>query len=76
MANNEQKPGDNSGKPVNNYIKYSSIAFQMFAIIGVFTFVGYEIDKHAQHATPWVTAMLSLIGVFISLYLVIKSLKD
>ena len=76
MANNEQKDNDNTGKPVNNYIKYSGIAFQMFAIIGVTTFAGYKIDKHAQHSTPWVTAMLSLIGVFISLYLVIKSLKD
>jgi F0F1-type ATP synthase assembly protein I len=76
MAKNEQKDGDSSGKPVNNYIKFSGIAFQMVAIIGVTTFIGYKIDEHARHSTQWVTAMLALIGVFISLYLVIKSLKD
>lgn len=63
-------------KPVNNYIKYTGIAFQMIAIIGVFSFAGYEIDKRTAHATPWVTALLSLTGVLISLYIVIKSLKD
>lgn len=63
-------------KPVNNYIKYTGIAFQMVVIIGVFAFIGYELDTRAAHSTMWVTAILSLIGVFISLYLVIKSLKD
>lgn len=74
MANsNQDKEG---GKPVNNYVKYSGIAFQMIAIIGISTFIGYKIDQSQHHQTAWVTAVLSLIGVFVSLYLVIKSLKD
>ncbi|MCJ8210389.1 AtpZ/AtpI family protein [Mucilaginibacter sp. RS28] len=71
-----KKDNGTDNKPVNNYIKYSGIAFQMFAIIGVMTFIGYKIDQYQKHDTAWVTAMLSLTGVFISLYLVIKSLKD
>jgi uncharacterized membrane protein YsdA (DUF1294 family) len=63
-------------KPTNDYIKYTGIAFQMIAIIGVLSFVGYEIDKRNAHQTPWVTAALSLSGVFISMYLVIKSVKE
>ncbi len=63
-------------KLTNDYIKYTGIAFQMIVIIGVLSFIGYEIDKRAAHATPWVTAAMSLAGVFISLYLVIKSVKD
>jgi uncharacterized membrane protein len=63
-------------KPANDYIKYTGIAFQMIVIIGVLSFVGYEIDKRTNHTTPWVTAALSLAGVFISLYLVIKSVKE
>jgi len=63
-------------KPANDYIKYTSIGFQMIAIIGVLSFAGYEIDKRSAHATPWVTAAMSLAGVFISLYIVIKSVKD
>jgi hypothetical protein len=76
MPENEPKDQNRRDKPINNYIKYSGIAFQMFGIIGVLTFVGYKIDVNAGHDTLWVTAMLSLAGVFISLYLVIKSLKD
>ncbi|MFD0748636.1 AtpZ/AtpI family protein [Mucilaginibacter calamicampi] len=71
MAENEQ-----NDKPINNYIKFSAMGFQMIAIIGVFTFVGYKIDASAHHQTKWVTAILSLIGVFSSLYLVIRSLKN
>jgi F0F1-type ATP synthase assembly protein I len=68
-------PPDNN-KPVTNYAKFSGIAIQMIAIIGVFSFAGYKIDQYAGHQTQWVTAILSLTGVFISLYIVIRSLKD
>jgi hypothetical protein len=51
------------------------MGFQMIAIIGVFTYVGYRIDLSAHHQTKWVTAVLALVGVFISMYLVISSLK-
>ncbi len=76
MSKNE--PNNNSGndKPMNSYAKYSGLAFQMIAIIGLFTFVGYKIDENAGHQTKWVTATLSLIGVFISLFIVIRSVKS
>lgn len=71
MAENEQ-----NDKPINNYIKYSALGFQMIAIIGVFTFIGYKIDESAAHDTKWITAIFSLIGVFASLYIVIRSVKS
>ena len=70
MAKNEQ-----DDKPLNAYVKYSGVGFQMIAIIGVFAFAGYKIDESAHHQVKWVTAALSLAGVFISLYIVIVSLK-
>ena len=70
MAKNEDDE-----RPMNAYAKYSGLGFQMIAIIGVFTYAGLKIDEHARHEVKWVTAMLSLIGVFISLYIVIVSLK-
>lgn len=63
-------------KPANDYIKYTGIAFQMIVIIGALSFIGYEIDKRTGHTTQWVTAIFSLSGVFISLYLVIKAVKN
>jgi hypothetical protein len=70
MAKNEQ-----DDKPMNAYVKYSGLGFQMIAVIGVFAFAGYKIDESAHHQVKWVTAALSLAGVFISLYIVIVSLK-
>jgi hypothetical protein len=62
MAKDEQ---DNDNKPSNSYVKFSGLGFQMIAIIGVFAFAGYKIDEGANHKVKWVTATLSLIGVFI-----------
>ena len=76
MAKNEQNEDDENNKSRNNYLKFSGVGFQMIAIIGMFTFAGYKIDESAHHTVKWVTAALSLTGVFISLYVVIRSLKE
>ncbi|RCH54851.1 hypothetical protein DJ568_10245 [Mucilaginibacter hurinus] len=75
MAENEDKNSEDISKGVNNYARYSAVGFQMIAIIGVFTYAGYKIDEAAGHKVQWVAALLALAGVFISLYLVIRSLK-
>jgi F0F1-type ATP synthase assembly protein I len=74
----KNEPNDNSDrqKETSALAKYSGLGFQMIAIIGVFAFAGYKIDQAANHQTKWVTAALSLIGVFISLYIVIRSVKS
>jgi predicted MFS family arabinose efflux permease len=76
MPENEHKdkPGPSSG--ASSYLKYSAAGFQMIAVIGFFTYIGYRIDKSAHHTTQWVTAMLSLIGVFMALFIVIRSLRS
>jgi len=73
MAKDVKKEDTNTG---NNYLKYSGLGFQMIAIIGAFTYAGYKIDEANHHNTKWVTAVLSLTGVFISLYVVIRSIKS
>lgn len=76
MDKNEQDDNNDSGNERSNLAKFGGLGFQMIAIIGVFTFAGYKIDQAANHQTKWVTAALSLIGVFISLYVVIRSVKS
>ncbi|MDP9077961.1 MAG: AtpZ/AtpI family protein [Bacteroidota bacterium] len=76
MAKDEQKQENGNEKPVNNYIKFTGMGFQMIATIGLFTYAGYKIDESAHHTTKWVTAVLSLVGVFVSLYLVVRSVKN
>ncbi|MDN3584147.1 AtpZ/AtpI family protein [Mucilaginibacter flavus] len=75
MAQNEQNNGDGRDE-VNGYAKYMGVAFQMLVIIGICTFAGYKIDEAANHQTKWVTALLALLGVFASLFLVIRSVKN
>ncbi|HEY2581167.1 MAG TPA: AtpZ/AtpI family protein [Mucilaginibacter sp.] len=76
MDENEKNDKPQNGSPGNNYLKFSGVGFQMIAIIGAFSYAGYKIDQSANHQTKWVTAVLALTGVFISLYVVIKSLKE
>jgi len=75
MAKNEKSENSDNNKSGNNYAKFSGIGFQMIAIIGIFTYAGYKLDQAAGHQLKWATAALSLTGVFISLYVIIKSLK-
>ncbi|WP_353139734.1 AtpZ/AtpI family protein [Pseudopedobacter sp.] len=67
-----QKEDENN---LSKYAYYSGLGFQMIAIIGVFTFIGYKIDQNMDNQKPVFTALLSLLGVCVSLYSVIKSVK-
>lgn len=62
-------------KGLSTFAKYSSISFQMIAIIGVFAFIGYKIDEYRKSKTLIITAIFSLIGVAVSLYQVVKQLN-
>lgn len=75
MAKGQKKDdGDDAGG--NSYLKFTGMGFQMIAIIGIFAFAGYKIDEAGHHTVKWATASLALIGVFISLYLVVRSVKE
>ena len=56
----------------NSYLKYSGMAFQMGATIGIFTFIGYQLDEHFKLKTAYCTILFSLIGVGISLFTVFR----
>ena len=75
MEENEQNNHSEGENAANSYAKYSGVAFQMIATIGLFTFIGYEIDKSAHHDMQWVTALLSLTGVCLSIFFTIKQLS-
>jgi hypothetical protein len=68
-------PDEAEESPGYNYAKYSGLGIQMLVIIGAFAYGGYRIDKATHHTVQWVTCILSLLGVFIAIYVVIVSLK-
>ncbi|MEJ7692816.1 AtpZ/AtpI family protein [Daejeonella sp.] len=63
-------------KALNGYAKYTSVAFQMMAIIGAFAFIGYKIDQYYDHKPQWVTAIACVLGVCFSIYQTIRQLKS
>ncbi|HCN82430.1 MAG TPA: hypothetical protein DIT07_02255 [Sphingobacteriaceae bacterium] len=60
---------------LNNYGQYTGIAFQMIAIIGIFTFSGYKLDHWLNLKYPVFTIVLILLSVVIAMYSVIRSLN-
>ena len=65
---------DNKAKnTLKSYARYAGMGFQMFAVIGLFTFIGYKLDEGREAEMPLLTALISLVGVCIALYQVIKT---
>ncbi len=64
---------DDSARNNSALAKYSGIAVQMFAIIGLSTWAGIWLDGHFQTKTPWYTIGLTLTGIFLALFQVIRS---
>jgi F0F1-type ATP synthase assembly protein I len=58
----------------NSFVRYSGIGFEMLAIIGIFTFAGWKLDQWLKNKFPVFLLILSLSGVCIGIYTVIKRL--
>lgn len=59
--------------PLQNYARYTSIGLQMLVIIFLGVFGGYKLDLYAK-TTPVFTVLLSLAGVALAIYYVVKDL--
>ena len=73
MTPEPPKP-ETSADQASSVAKYSGIAFTMLAIIGGSAWLGTWLDGHYQNKTPYYTVGLMLLGLFASLYHVIRSL--
>ncbi|MDG1760854.1 MAG: AtpZ/AtpI family protein [Flavobacteriaceae bacterium] len=59
-------------KPPKKFLKFSGIAFQMLAIIGLGTFWGSHLDQKYATETPFYTLIFSLVSVFVALAITIR----
>ncbi|OCX50980.1 hypothetical protein BEL04_19875 [Mucilaginibacter sp. PPCGB 2223] len=75
MAELEPENNGDVKNNANNYAKYSSVVFQMAAVIGLFTYAGYKLDACLKHDVQWITALLALTGVCLSIYLTVRQLS-
>ena len=70
QESNQKKPQ----KQVNNYVRYSSLAFQMLGIILVGVFGGMKLDQLINWEFPVFTVVLSISSVFGSIFFAVKDL--
>jgi F0F1-type ATP synthase assembly protein I len=59
---------------LRDYARYSNLAFKLIAVILAAFFIGWQIDKLIHIGFPLFTLLLSVGGLAISLYLLIKDL--
>lgn len=70
--NNQNKPPKDQKDKLNTYARFSSIAIQMFAIIGIGTYAGVKLDEVYPNKHNLYTMILSLISVVLSIIFVIR----
>lgn len=56
----------------SDYLKYSSIGFQMAITIGLFAWLGNYLDEKYQTDDPYYSIACILFGIAVALYQVIK----
>lgn len=72
MATNKEEPKNQ----LNKYLKYSTLAFQMGAIIGGFVWLGDIVDSKYQLTPEWGKVGFSLFGIGCALYFSLKGLIE
>ena len=69
------KPTDDNRKNrFDNFIRYSSLGFEMMAIIGIFTYAGYKIDQWLKNEFRITTLVLMIFSVIIAILYGVKGL--
>jgi F0F1-type ATP synthase assembly protein I len=57
---------------LNNYARYSGLAFQMLAIILIGVWAGIKLDEWLEMQIPVFTIVLSVLFVFLAIYSAIR----
>ena len=68
----EQKPKEQ----LNNYARFSGIAFQMIAIIGLGVYAGVKLDEKYPNKYSLFTLICSLVAIGMALYFVINKVSN
>lgn len=63
-----------SNKPLNSYLQYASLSFQMMAIIGVSVWAGLALDQYLQLGLPVFVSIFSVGATVLTVYLTVKKL--
>jgi F0F1-type ATP synthase assembly protein I len=67
-------PSPKKKPPVDQYLKYSGMAFQLAIVLVVGAFLGTRLDSYFQTTRPYFAAILVVLALFAGLYLSLKDL--
>ncbi|HMU97188.1 MAG TPA: AtpZ/AtpI family protein [Chitinophagales bacterium] len=56
-------------------LAFSGMAFELLITIGIFTFIGIQIDKRIALKLPVATVVMCLFGLIVGFYFIFKQLK-
>lgn len=75
MSNPQKKdPKTKKKEYLNQYLKYSTVGFQMIAIIAGGALLGDWLDEKYNDSGRLYTIVFSLLSIFLALYLALKEL--
>jgi len=72
----QQNQNQKRNNPLNSYARFSGIAFQMIAIIGLGVYLGIKLDEKYPNKYQLFTITLSLFSIGVALYSVIRQVTD
>ena len=72
MSTEQQNPEQSKKKPLNDYLKYSAMSFQMMAIILLFTLGGIKLDHYLGLKFPAFTLLLCFVSIVAAFYFFLK----
>ena len=73
----KKKPESNKkSNPLKEYSKFSSLAFQMLAIIGILVWFGLWLDQTYRGGKPLYVLIGTVLGISSSFYLIFKSVLN
>ena len=69
----ENKKQQKPKQKFDNFVRYSSLAFEMIAIMGLGAFGGYKLDQWLALSFPVFTLVLMVLAVVAAIYHAIKN---
>lgn len=72
---NQKKDSSKKDKPLRKWVIFSGLAFQMGATIFIFAWLGKKLDAYFDFEKNWMTLLMILIALGVSLYAILKQLK-
>ena len=70
----DEQTKQKADKLLFNYAKYSTMAIQMMVVICLGVFGGIKLDHWLKFGFPVFTLLLSVLAVFVAIYLSIKDI--